>query len=159
MGFLASGRAVEESDNFACWYRTAEPRLRAALTAALGPERGLEATAEALAWAWEHQDRLAGLGTPVAYLYRVGQSRTRLRKKRAIYWRSEWSEPWFEPALGRGLAALTQRQRVAVVLIHGYGWTFSEVAELLGIKVTTVQNHHDRGLARLRSALEVTADD
>ena len=157
--FLTPGRVVEESDSFARWYRTVEPRLRTALTAAFGPDRGLEATAEALAWAWEHQDRLSTLRSPVAYLYRVGQSRTRLRKKRVIHWRSEWSEPWFEPALGRGLAALTERQRVAVVLIHGYGWKFSEVAELLAIKITTVQNHLDRGLAGLRSALEVTADD
>lgn len=156
--FLAPGRAVEESDGFVRWYRNVEPRLRTALAAAFGPERGLEATAEALAWAWEHQDRLPALEAPVAFLFRVGQSRTRLRRKRVIHGRSDWSEPWFEPALGRGLAALTESQRVAVVLIHGYGWKFSEVAELLGIKITTVQNHLDRGLAGLRSALEVTPD-
>src|SRR6516165_3906813 len=127
-----SGR-LEGSETFSRWYAEVEPRLRVALTAAFGVERGLDATAEAMAWAWEHQDRLAGLTSPVGFLFRVGQSRTRVRMMRVLHWRPEWSEPWFEPALGRGLAALTERQRVAVVLIHGYGWTFAEVAELLGI--------------------------
>jgi len=36
------------------------------------------------------------------------------------------------------LRKLSQRQRVAVVLVHGYSWTLAEVAELLGLKVTTV---------------------
>ena len=34
-----------------------EPDLRRALFAVLGVERGREATAEALAWAWEHWSR------------------------------------------------------------------------------------------------------
>jgi RNA polymerase sigma factor (sigma-70 family) len=54
------------------------------------------------------------------------------------------------------LAQLSDRQRVAVVLVHGFGWTLREVAELTGTKITTVQNHLERGLARLRSGLEVT---
>lgn len=154
-----SGRTLGDGAAFARWYAAVEPKLKVVLTAAYGPERGLEATAEALAWAWEHQDRLDGLSSPVAYLYRVGQSRTRVRRVGIVHRRSEWSEPWFEPALGRGLAALSSRQRVAVVLVHGYGWPLSEVADLLGIKVTTVQNHLDRGLVRLRSVLEVESGD
>jgi RNA polymerase sigma factor (sigma-70 family) len=50
---------------------------------------------------------------------------------------------------------LTQRQRLAVVLVHGYGYTLREVAELTGIRPTTVQNHLSRGLSRLRSLLGV----
>ncbi len=156
-------RAVEPSeavaaDGFVAWCKSVEPRLRLALMAAYGRERGREATAEALAWAWEHQERLSGLERPVAYLYRVGQTRTRIRRLRILYGRPEWSEPWVEPSLGRALASLSEHQRVAVVLVHGYEWTFAEVAELLGVKVTTVQNHLDRGLARLRSILEVSSD-
>lgn len=157
-------RAVGESeavdaDGFVSWCKVVEPRLRLALMTAYGRERGREATAEALAWAWEHQERLAGLERPVAYLYRVGQTRTRVRRLRILYGRPEWPEPWVEPSLGAALASLSPRQRVAVVLVHGYGWTFIEVADLLGVKVTTVQNHLDRGLARLRSVLEVSSDD
>ena len=62
-----------------------EPRLRRALVAKLGFERGADATAEALGWAWEHWDRAAGLEYPVAYLFRVGQSRTRPRRQRRLF--------------------------------------------------------------------------
>ena len=152
------GFALDE-DGFASWYRGIEPRLRLALTAAFGPERGREATAEALAWAWEHQDRLGGLENPVAYLYRVGQSRSRFRRLRILHGRADWQEPWVEPGLAHALAGLSQRQRIAVMLVHGHGWMLREVAELMGIRVTSVQNHVDRGLSRMRSALEVSSDD
>jgi len=59
-----------------------------------------------------------------------------------------------EPALVPALKSLTDRQRAAVVLVHGFGWTIREVAELTGTKVTTVQNHLERGLGKLRRALE-----
>jgi RNA polymerase sigma factor (sigma-70 family) len=71
------------------------------------------------------------------------------------YVRSEAHEPWFEPALAAALESLTRRQRVAVILVHGYGWQLREVAEVCGLAVTTVQNHLERGLAKLRAALEV----
>jgi DNA-directed RNA polymerase specialized sigma24 family protein len=143
---------------FIDFFAAVEPRLRRALMAAYGPELGRDATAEALAWAWEHRDRLSGLDAPVAYLFRVGQSRARRRKVRIPFVRGEWSEPRVEPQLGAALRRLPERQRVAVVLLHGYGWTMAEVAELFGVKVTTVQTHLDRGLARLRSILEVDGD-
>lgn len=60
------------------------------------------------------------------------------------------------PACLAALAGLSQRQRVAVVLVHGYGYALGEVAELTGIRQTTVQNHLNRGLARLRSTMGVT---
>jgi RNA polymerase sigma factor (sigma-70 family) len=65
----------------------------------------------------------------------------------------------FEPGLPAALAALTQRQRLAVVLVHGYGYTLREVAELTGLRRTSVQNHAERGLARLRAALGTGSDD
>jgi len=144
---------VADEAGFVSWYSAVEPRLRAALSAAYGPQRGRDATAEALSWAWEHQDRLDGLRIPVAYLFRVGQSRTRFRRMPTLHRSEGWSEPWMEPGLGKGLASLSERQRVAVMLVYGYEWTLAEVADLLGVKVTTVQNHLERGLAKLRSAL------
>ena len=144
---------------FAHFFSGAEPRLRRAFIAALGVQRGREATAEALAYAWENWPRLQRLDNPVGYLYRVGQSRTRPPRFRAVFGRPETPDPWTEPALGRLLAGLSERQRLAVVLVHGFGWTLREVAELTGTKVTTIQNHLDRGLAKLRAGLEVTAHE
>jgi RNA polymerase sigma factor (sigma-70 family) len=67
-------------------------------------------------------------------------------------------EPTFEPGLPRALEKLSVNQRAAVVLIRGYGYTHREVAELLGIRIPSVQKHLERGLAKLRSALGVTID-
>jgi DNA-directed RNA polymerase specialized sigma24 family protein len=133
-----------------------EPRLRRALIAAYGFEMGRDATANALGWAWEHWSRLDRVTNKVGYLYRVGKSSIRTRKVPITFARSEHSDPWFEPSLAPALSALSERQRTAVVLVHGFRWTLREVAELTGTRIGTVQNHLDRGLRNLRNAMEVT---
>ncbi len=130
-----------------------EPRLRRALTAAYGSDRGREATAEALAWAWEHRDRLTTMGNPVGYLYRVGQSRSRGRRSRFVIDRPTAEDPWVEPKLEAAVASLPEKQRVTVLLVLGAGWTQTEVADLLGVRHSTVQQHLGRGLAKLRRDL------
>jgi DNA-directed RNA polymerase specialized sigma24 family protein len=145
-------------EEFRLFVERAEPRLRRAFVAAYGPERGREATAESLAYAWEHWGRVCETKNSIGYLYRVGQSRIRQRKQRPIFVRRDYSEPWYEPALAPALADLSESQRTAVVLVHGFGWTMREVAECTGVKVTSVQNHLDRGLKKLRAAMKVTCD-
>lgn len=140
---------------FESFVNDVEPPLRRALIAAYGLERGRDATAEALFWAWEHWDQTKGLTNQVAYLYRVGQSKTRDRKTPIFFARNEDSHEWFEPGLVPALAALSEHQRVAVVLIHGFGWKLREVAELLGVGISTVQSHLERGLRNLRISMEV----
>jgi RNA polymerase sigma factor (sigma-70 family) len=63
--------------------------------------------------------------------------------------------PWVEPGLSRAVADLPERQRIVVLLLHGYDWTQSEVAEVLDISKSTVQRHDERGMARLRRKLGV----
>ena len=132
--------------------------------AAYGSDRGHEATAEALGYAWEHWKRIAGMDNPVGYLFRVGQSRTRPRKRVSprLLWDpvgADTREQLFEPGLPRALAALSESQRIAVVLVHGYGWTFREVADVIDVSVSTVQTHVERALVKLRATLEVVEDD
>ena len=140
----------------------AEPRLRRALVAAYGPAAGREATVDALAWAWEHWDRVERLDNPVGYLYRVGQTEARKARRTPppveVHPVATGREPWFEPGLEPALLALTEHQRVAVVLCHGFGWTHREVADLLDVSTSSVQSHVERGLANLRRALEVDPD-
>ncbi|MBX3284484.1 MAG: hypothetical protein KF703_03995 [Actinobacteria bacterium] len=140
--------------------REVEPRLRRALVAAYGPDTGRDATVDALGWAWANWDRMEALDNPAGYLYRVGQTKAREARRplrsvtpepAAVDDRAPWVEPELEPAL----LALTEPQRVAVVLCHGFQWTHREVAELLDVSSSTVQNHVERGLAHLRRALEV----
>lgn len=146
-------------DGFEEFVREAEPRLRRALVAAYGPEAGRDAAAEALAYAWEHWERLQEIKNLPGYLYRVGQSRGRRRKPALLFETPGWPERNFEPGLPAALEALSMRQRQAVVLVYGYGCTVREVSELIGVKPTTVHNHVRRGLERLRKSLGVSHDN
>ena len=130
-----------------------EPRLRRGLVAAYGGERGREATAEALAYAWEHWERVSQMTNVVGYLYRVGQSKTRSRRLAVTFVVADTKETQWDPRLAPALTSLTERQRTAVVLIHGFGWSLREVSELTGTKITTIQNHLERGMSKLRSHL------
>jgi DNA-directed RNA polymerase specialized sigma24 family protein len=135
------------------------PRLSRAFVAAYGVERGQEALAEALAYAWEHFEELQTMANPAGYLYRVGQSRTRSRRRPVMFPPTRTGGvPDVEPALPAALLALTERQRACVVLVYVYEWTHQEVADLLGLSRSSVQNHVERGLLRLRGAMGLTAD-
>jgi len=134
-------------------------KLARAFVSSFGLDRGQEALAEAMAYAWEHWEEVEAMQNPVGYLYKVGRSRSRRRRAAVFPSVAETGTPWVEPGLPQALSRLTSRQRVAVVLAHGYGWSHREIAELLGTRPTTVQNHIDRGVTKLRSALGVTLDD
>ena len=132
-----------------------QPRLRQAFVARYGYTDAADATAEALAYAWEHWNQVSEMQNPVGYLYRVGQSKVRSIRRPAPLLAEvpPGKLPDVEPGLPEALAELTEKQRVAVTLVHGFGWHMKEVAELQGVAVTTVQNHLERGLAKLRKRL------
>jgi DNA-directed RNA polymerase specialized sigma24 family protein len=144
-------------DGFASFVAREEPRLRRALIARYGAVDGRAATVDAMSWAWEHWDRLQSVGNKVGYLYRVGQS-----SARRYAWRPapvgfvamlEESFPEVDPGLLPALAGLSEHQRVVVLLVHGFGWSQAEVAELLDIGPSTVQAHLKRAVDRLRAEL------
>ncbi len=149
--------STEPFDDF---LRRSESRLRHALVARYGVEIGRDVAAEALAYAWEHWDRIGAMANPVGYLYRVGQSRARkYRRTPPVFPDAPIARSHeVEPALGPALAQLSDRQRTIVLLVHSFGWTLTEVAALLGIGLTTAKKHETRGLMKLRAALGVTLD-
>jgi DNA-directed RNA polymerase specialized sigma24 family protein len=147
--------ANDDRAAFERFVKEAGPRLGRALAAAYGFEDGRDATAEALAYAWENWQRLRHIANLPGYLFRVGQTRSRRRHQPVLFEIGGDAEYTFAPGLPKALAALSQRQRLAVVLVHGYGYTLREVAELTGTRPTTVQNHLSRGLSRLRNLLGV----
>ena len=149
---------TEVVDDFSEFARTAEPRLRQALCSRFGVETGREATAEAMAVAWEHWSRIRTYDNPVGYLYGVGRNKARgsFRLRRVVLWSTpDDAIPWVEPGLPQALALLSANQRTAVLLLHCFEWSHSEVAALLGTSKTTIQNHAERGMARLRRELGV----
>lgn len=146
----------EQREAFSRFFVETEPRLRHALIARYGLEIGREATADALAYAWEHWTRIKRMNNAVGYLYRVGRTSSRRYRSRPVGADPKpTTQPWTEPALPKALTSLSERQRIAVVLKHSFRWTYAEIAELLGVSVPTVQKHVTRGLAKLRKDLEV----
>ncbi|MEO8697310.1 MAG: sigma-70 family RNA polymerase sigma factor [Acidimicrobiales bacterium] len=136
-------------------------RLRAGLVAAYGPTVGSDAAAEALAYGWEHWPRVGSMSNPAGYLFRVGQTAARATRRREGFLPAPSTAelPDFEPALLPALEALSDSQRVCVLLVHGYRWTQVEVAELLEVSPSTVRTHLARALANLQQALEVSPHD
>lgn len=149
---------IPTEEAFATFAAEAEPRLRRALVALRGPEDGRDAAAEALGWAWANWDRVEAMDNPIGYLYRVGQSRSRRRMHGHLPAGATERVPEFEPALGPALAALSEAQRTAVVLVHGCQWTYQEVADALDITKSSVGTHVSRAMTHLRTALEVDHD-
>lgn len=137
--------------------------LRRALVARNGLERGCEAAAEAIAWAWEHRDELAEMENPLGYLYRVGQSSLRrgyrLDRLRvdllpeSIVHSDGHIHGDVDGTLFAALRRLTPDQRVAVVMVHMYGFSYREVAELIEASEAAVTNYVHRGMNRLRVLL------
>ena len=153
----AAPSEVVVGPGFVTFVRDVEPQLRRALVAGFGVDIGREAAAEALAYGWEHWERVRQLENPAGYLYRVGQSWARRRPLRRVIFPDApaGNEPWVEPGLAPALRALSLRQRQVVILVHAMGLSQAETATMLGLKPTSVQNHLQRGVSRLRTALGV----
>jgi RNA polymerase sigma-70 factor (ECF subfamily) len=130
------------------------PRLWRALVVSRGVDGADDAVAEALAYAWEHWDEVRSMDNPAGYLFRVGQSRTRQRRRPRLPAPTALGLPEFEPGLIPALLALPHSQRTAVWLVHGCGWSYAEVAEALSTSTSMIGNHLSRGLRQLRVALE-----
>jgi DNA-directed RNA polymerase specialized sigma24 family protein len=132
-------------------------RLRRVLVAQHGVDLGNDLCADALAKAWTDWDRVRAMENPTGYLYRVAQSASRRYRR----WRTQLMFPvevHDAAAPGSGdiflsLGRLSDLQRICVVMVHAHGWTYPEVAEVLGIATTAVTNHVTRGMAKLRNDL------
>lgn len=148
----------QKVDSFTEFFSDVEPKLRGAFTAAFGVDAGREVCAETLAYGWEHWDRLRGMENPAGYLYRVGVGKGRRTKPsfQVAYEPVAVDSPgWIEPGLSGALGSLSEKQRLVVSLVHGYGWSLTEVADLLGVGKSTVQSYEQRAMQRLRRKLGV----
>jgi DNA-directed RNA polymerase specialized sigma24 family protein len=140
VGVRSRARTTSESpgttvEAFAAFAKEAEPLLTRALVALYGIDVGHDAANEALVEGWRRWDRVAAMTNPVGYLYAIGRSYGRrcTRAAAPVFPLPPADHtPWIEPGLPAALTALPERQRQAVLLIHAHGWTFSEVAVVLG---------------------------
>jgi RNA polymerase sigma factor (sigma-70 family) len=131
-------------------------RLRPALVAKWGIEVGSDICSDIEEYSWQHSDRLLKMENPLGFLYRVAQSRSRRYKR----WMNQTTFPSRFPEVVHEdesvhdvlelLADITEEQRQCILLIHAFDWTYEEVAGLMGVSRSVVNNHVHRGLSRLR---------
>jgi DNA-directed RNA polymerase specialized sigma24 family protein len=154
---------ADASARFTAFVDTHGVRLRRVLTARYGVETGGDVHAEAMAWAWANWAKLEAMDNAPGYLYRVAQSSARPHNRwfKKMSFPANMPERWHldsDSSLFESLRNLTEAQRIAVLLVHGHGDTYAEVAEVLGCSVAAVTNHVHRGLAQLRRQLEGEID-
>jgi DNA-directed RNA polymerase specialized sigma24 family protein len=147
--------------DFEAFLAIARERLRRVLVARYGPEVGLDVMGDVEEWSWLHWGELQDMHNPLGYLYRVAQSKARPH----LRWNKRQSFPavfpehaYMDPdmvSLHGQLATLTDNQRICVLMVHAYGWTHAECAEVLDMSTAAVGNHVRRGIDRLRSVPEI----
>jgi RNA polymerase sigma-70 factor (ECF subfamily) len=138
--------STDPDAEFEGWYVQAYPRVRAAVTLAVGdPDLAEEATAEAFARAVVHWPKVRAAASPQAWVYTVAmnQVRSTLRRRRVErrWLRRQASEPALhvpppvEPddPLWRAVAQLPRRARTAVALRYVADLSEAEVAEVMGV--------------------------
>ena len=139
---------------FEAFYVANERRLFRALFVVTGDRDEAEDVMQtAFCKVWERWDRVARLDDPVGYLFRTAFNthrsavrRTMRAARRVVPWSTERSAP-LEPAevaemrdrAARALAALTRRQREAVVLTALLGYGRNDAARIMGIRPATVR--------------------
>lgn len=141
---------------FAKFFEATEPLVRRALVSRFGPELGRDATAEGFTVAWRSWDRVCSMDNAPGYVYRTAERWASRHRPPIIGVQDEpaTEDRYEDLELSAALESLSPRQRQAVVLVEGFGLSHREAAELLGCKRTSLQNHVERGMSRLRKSLE-----
>ena len=146
------------TDDFEAFFRDAEPRLRRALACRLAPHAVPDAVSAAMEYAWVNWDRIASMEFQVAFLFRVGLSRSRRRRDGLLPVAPAVEATRVEPRLVDAFRQLSNRQRDVVWLVDACGWTPTEAAEALGLSLSATRTHRSRGLDALRRTLGVGID-
>ena len=151
---------------FEDFFRAEQRRLHEALFAITGTRSEAEDIGqEAFLRVWERWDRVSRMEDPAGYLHRtainVFRDRSRrlvLAMRRAVRMAPPTNE--YDTVEARSLAAsvlgrLSPRQRAAIVLTEGLGYSAEEAGELLGIKGSTVRALHFQARSALRHCKEI----
>jgi DNA-directed RNA polymerase specialized sigma24 family protein len=164
-----TGRDLDPSGDFAAWYGTTFPRVRAAVTLAVGDAwLAEEATAEAYARALARWPAVRDLNRPEAWVYTVALNHVRSRLRRArlerrylARQRAGYHPPPPEPdtALWAAVAKLPPRSRTAVALRYVADLSEAEVAAAMGVAPGTVAATLHKARARLAELLSPEPTD
>ena len=146
---------------FETFYEAERMRLFQALAVITGSRAEAEdISQEAFLRVWERWDRVATLERPAGYLHRTAMNafRDRYRRSKLSMGRAVQAIPEPHDDLGavearsvtsQALAGLSPRQRAAIVLTEGLGYSAEEAGEFLGIKGSTVRSLNHQARANL----------
>ncbi|HEY6534094.1 MAG TPA: sigma-70 family RNA polymerase sigma factor [Acidimicrobiales bacterium] len=151
---VPSEEAARGSDDprVAALFSEFEPRLRQALFAYAGPADVDDAIGETFAHLCGDPERILAMSNPRGYLYRIARDKARGSRRLTPELPPVRHElqPEVAPELVPALARLSPNQRTAVFLGAGLGWSWVEIGEFLGTSESTVRNHYQRGIQKLR---------
>ena len=115
---------------------------------------------EAFARVWERWDRVGTLDDPVGYLFKTALNLRRSALRRAMMAAARSPRPTaegdpFESVIRhddavRSLAALTKRQRAAIVVTELLGYSSEEAGRILGIRPGTVRTLTSQARAAIK---------
>jgi RNA polymerase sigma factor (sigma-70 family) len=144
------------------FHRESERLFRALYFVTASREDAEELMQDAFLKLWERWDRIDRIDDPTAYLFRVALNSFRSRVRRArvaarhLLMAEAAPDPFDEVEVRedvrRMMAALTPRQRAAVLLTDVYGYSSDHAARIMGIRATTVRVLASQGRAAIRTA-------
>jgi len=139
--------------------------FRALVLVTHDPAEAEDVTQEAFVRVWERWDRVHTLDDPVGYLFKTAMNLHRSALRRAVTAAKRSLRPPDEhdplqevldhDEAVRSLAALTPRQRAAVVVTELLGYSSEEAGAILGIRSGTVRTLTAQARAVLQRRKEV----
>lgn len=125
--------------------------------------------------AWHKLSHYSGRGSFEAWLFSIARNEFRMHLRRAGRDRDKLSAATLEARVGceaqtgqpaahqvdldSYLAILGADERDALVLAHGFGMSHSEISDVTGLPLGTVKSHLRRGVAKIRAAFRLGAED
>jgi RNA polymerase sigma-70 factor (ECF subfamily) len=141
-------------------------RLFGALWVITGdPNEAEDVGQEAFVRVLERWDRVGAMADPVGYLYRVAMNVVRSRHRRArvaarralvASQSDDIGQVDDRDVVSRLLGSLNPRQRAALILTEGLGYSSQETGRMMGIPASSVRVLTTRARATLRERMEET---
>jgi RNA polymerase sigma-70 factor (ECF subfamily) len=155
---LSRRAAAGDSAAFAMLVEKHERRLRSFLMRAVGPDCADDVAQEAFLKAWRAAGQYDGRARYSTWLTRIAwRCRLDALRKKREHFVDEHVQGHSEAPSGEVadmLARLSEKERAALVLCEGHGWTHPEAADLLGLPLGTLKSTVARAKSKCRAMWE-----
>jgi RNA polymerase sigma-70 factor (ECF subfamily) len=164
-GNTREGVMAGELGSFESFFECERLRLFKALFAITASRQEAEdISQDAFLRVWERWDRVQAVDDPAGYLHRTAMNVFRDRQRRLVLAMKRvarvapqadaYESVDARSVVGPVLGSLSPRQRAAIVLTEGLGYSAEEAGEMLGVKGSTVRALHFQARAALRNVVE-----